>query len=146
MRLVLVLAVSLLASGASGQTMHKCVDARGVTHYTDRPLPGCKGGEVKIQGQPPISGTLSPPRQDVGQQERDYQRRKMDEARIREAQRNTAEKINRQCAQLQAEVEGLESGRRIVTFNDKGEPSYLEDDERNQRVAKLREEIALKCR
>ena len=146
MRFIALLAALSLASGAFGQTMHKCVDKRGVTHYTDRPMPGCKGGEVKIQGQPPISGTLTPPRQDAGQDERDYQRRKMDEARIREAQRNTAEKIERQCAQLRAEVEGLESGRRIVRIDEKGEPSYVEDDERNQRVAKLREEIALKCR
>jgi hypothetical protein len=146
MRFALVLAASLLASPAFGQAMHKCVDARGITHYTDRPLPGCKGGEVKIQGQPPVSGTPAPPRQDAGQEERDYQRRKMDEARIREAQRNTAEKINRQCEQLRAQLESLESGRRIVTFNEKGEPTYVEDDERNQRAAKLRDEIAQKCR
>ena len=146
MRLPLALLVALLASGASAQTMYKCVDARGVTRYTDQPQPGCKGGEVKIQGQPPISGTLSPRRQDAGQEERDYQRRKMDEARIQEAQRNTAEKIDRQCEQLRAQLESLESGRRIVRFDDKGEPSYVEDDERNQRAAKLREEIAQKCR
>ena len=146
MRLPLALVVALLASGASAQTMYKCVDARGVTRYTDQPQPGCKGGEVKIQGQPPISGTLSPPKQDAGQQERDYQRRKMDEARIQEAQRNTAEKINRQCEQLRAQLESLESGRRIVRIDEKGEPSYVEDDERNQRAAQLRDEIAQKCR
>jgi hypothetical protein len=147
MRFLLVLAVSLLASAAFAQTMYKCVDARGVTRYTDQPQPGCKGREVQIQGQPPVSGTLPPPKQDAGQVERDHQRRKMDEDRIREAQRNTAEKIKRQCDQLQAEVERMESGRRIVTFNEKGEPTYVEDDERSQRAAKLREEIALqKCR
>jgi hypothetical protein len=146
MRLSLVLAFSLLASGAFAQTMHKCVDKRGVTHYSDKPLAGCKGAEVKIQGQPPISGTLSPPRQDSGQDERDYQRRKMDEERIREAQRNTREKMDQQCAQLRAQLEGLESGRRIVRFDEKGEPSYVEDEERNQRAAKLRDEIAQKCR
>jgi hypothetical protein len=146
MRLALVLAVAIFASGASAQTMYKCVDARGVTRYTDQPQPGCKGGEVKIQGQPPISGTLSPPRQDSGQDERDYQRRKMDEERIREAQRNTGEKMDQQCAQLRAQVEGLESGRRIVQFDEKGEPSYVEDEERNQRAAKLRDELAQRCR
>jgi hypothetical protein len=146
MRFVLVLAVWLLASGAFAQTMYKCVDARGVTRYTDQPQPGCKGGAVNIQSQPPVSGTPPPPKPDAGQVERDNQRRKMDEDRIREAQRNTAEKINRQCEQLRAQLESMESGRRIVTFNEKGEPTYVEDDERNQRAAKLREEIALKCR
>lgn len=27
--------------------LYKCVDERGRTHYTDKPLPGCKGGAVK---------------------------------------------------------------------------------------------------
>ena len=48
MRRLLVLALVLFASGASAQTIYKCVDARGVTRYTDQPQPGCKGGEVKI--------------------------------------------------------------------------------------------------
>ena len=146
MRFIVVLAALSLASGAFGQAMHKCVDKRGVVHYTDRPLPGCKGKEVDIQGQPPISGALSPPKEDFRSDERAYQRRKIDEARIREEQKNTAEKQNRQCAPLRAELERLESGRRIARVDEKGELSYVEDDERNQRVAKLREEIALKCR
>ena len=146
MRFVLALAVTLLASGAYGQTMHKCVDARGVTHYTDRPLPGCKGKEVDIQGQPPISGTLSAPKEDFRRDDRDYQRRKIDEERIREAQRNTREKQNRECAQMQAELQKMESGGRIARIDEKGELSYLEDDERSQRTAKLQDEIAQKCR
>ena len=146
MRPVLVLVVALLASGASAQTMYKCVDARGVTRYTDQPQPGCKGKEVDIQGQPPISGTLSAPKEDFRRDDRDYQRRKIDEERIREAQRNTGEKMDQQCAQLRAQLEGLESGRRIVRLDEKGEPSYVEDEERNQRAAKLQEEIAQRCR
>ena len=45
--LALLLAVALPAHAQ----MYKCVDARGVTHYTDKPLPGCKGGAVNIHGQ-----------------------------------------------------------------------------------------------
>lgn len=54
------LAAALLLLGAFPlhAQMVKCVDELGVVHYTDKPRPGCKGGEVNIQGQPPISGML----------------------------------------------------------------------------------------
>ena len=143
---LLLLAVVLLASNASAQTMYKCVDSRGVTRYTDQPQPGCKGVEVNIQGQPPMSDTTQPRRGGAGQEERDYQRRKADEQRIREAERNTAAMRERQCAQMQAEIDRMESGRRIIVFDDKGGHSFVEDAEREKRAAQLREEMAQKCR
>lgn len=84
---LLVLAVALLASGASAQTMYKCVDSRGVTRYSDQPQPGCKGREVNIRGQPPISDTPPSRREEPDEEERDEQRRNKAQAeRIREAQ------------------------------------------------------------
>jgi hypothetical protein len=57
--LAAVLALSALPAAAQ---MYKCVDERGVTHYSDKPQPpGCKGGPVDIKGSPPISGTVSKP-------------------------------------------------------------------------------------
>ena len=145
MRLVLAAALALAAAPAAAQ-IYKCVDARGVTRYTDQPQPGCKGGEVKIEAQPPVSGTLSVPRRDAGSEERDFQRRRMDEARIREAEAYTRAKQEQQCAQLQGELRRLESGLRVVRPDDKGGLEYMEDQERDRRAAQLRDEIAQKCR
>jgi hypothetical protein len=40
--------------------MYKCVDQRGVTHYSDKPMPpSCKGGVAKIRATPP-TGTGGP--------------------------------------------------------------------------------------
>ena len=61
MKTILAAVLALTAVPAAAQ-MYKCVDARGVTHYSDKPLPpGCKGGPVNIKGNPPISGTVSKP-------------------------------------------------------------------------------------
>lgn len=60
MRLVLAAALALAAAPAAAQ-MFKCVDDRGVTHYTDKPQPNCKGGPVDIRGSPLISGAPSKP-------------------------------------------------------------------------------------
>ena len=56
----LALSILLLACAPAYAQMYKCVDPRGVTHYSDKPLPpSCKGGAVKIRGTPP-SGTSRP--------------------------------------------------------------------------------------
>jgi hypothetical protein len=56
----LALTALLLACAPAYAQMYKCVDARGVTHYSDKPLPpSCKGGEVKIRATPP-AGTGGP--------------------------------------------------------------------------------------
>ena len=146
MRRTLFLALALLASGASAQTMYKCVDSRGVTHYSDKPLAGCKGAEVKIEGQPSISGTLSPSKEDFRRDENDFQRRRIAEERGREAELNALEQQRQRCAALQADLRRIESGVRLVRPDDKGGYEYVEDAEREQRAARLRDEIAQRCR
>ena len=146
MRPLRVLVLVLLASSASAQTMYKCVDARGVTRYTDQPDASCKGKEVNIQAQPPISGTLAPKDENLKREEQAFQRRRIDEERVREAQRNTSEKQERECAQLQGAVSRLQSGLRLVRPDDKGGYEYVEDEERNRQAEQLRAEIAQKCR
>ena len=126
--------------------MHKCVDKRGVTHYSDKPLPGCKGAEVKIEGQPSISGALAPPKEDFRRDETEFQRRRIAEERGREAQANALEQQRQRCAALQADLRRMESGVRLARPDAKGGYEYLEDDERNQTAARLRDEIAQKCR
>src|SRR5205814_366739 len=56
----LALTVLLLACAPAYAQMYKCVDSRGVTHYSDKPLPpSCKGGAVKIRATPPAAGTAA---------------------------------------------------------------------------------------
>lgn len=46
-----------LACSAALAQMHKCVDERGRTHYTDKPIPGCKPGVAPSQPAPPMAAT-----------------------------------------------------------------------------------------
>jgi uncharacterized protein DUF4124 len=57
----LFLAILLLASGPAAAQLFKCVDARGRTHYTDKPLPGCKGEDKMRPPAQPQSAPLLPP-------------------------------------------------------------------------------------
>src|SRR6185503_2638718 len=71
---VLFFALASLATAAQAQ-MYKCVDERGVTHYSDKPSPGCKGKEVDIQPIPPIGGQVEPRSRDAAREDADFQRR-----------------------------------------------------------------------
>lgn len=125
--------------------MYKCVDERGVTHYTDKPRPGCKGGEVDIRGQPPISGKLAPRKEDFGREERDYQRRRIGRERGEERDRQQLAAKQRRCASLRAELQRLQSQRRVVVVDAKGERTFMDDAAREKRVAQLSDETARGC-
>jgi hypothetical protein len=101
---------------------------------------------VKIEGQPPISGTISPPKESSRSDENEFQRRRIAGKRGREAELNALEQQRRRCSVLQADLQRMESGLRLVRPDDKGGYEYIEDEERNQNAARLRDEIAQKCR
>lgn len=55
---LLVLAAMLAVSPAAQAQLYKCVDAKGRTHYTDKPLADCRGATPSEIKPPP-----APPRQ-----------------------------------------------------------------------------------
>ena len=143
MRIAAVLLAALALP--SHAQMYKCVDERGVTHYTDKPRPGCKGGQVDIRPIPPPSGRERAPGPDAGSAERDFQRRQIERARADEAEGRGQEQQKRRCAGLRRELGLLQGGRGIFRLDDKGERVYLEDQERQKRSTELQAEIARTC-
>lgn len=131
---------ALLAASVSAQAqMYKCVDERGVTSYSDKPRPGCKGREVDIRPIPPVSGQVKPVKSDLAGQEADFKRRQI-ERDFADA-KDEAER-NKQCGRLKNEYARLHSpGRLVVNINAKGERSYMDDDVRQRRVAEIREKL-----
>ena len=112
--------------------MHKCVDARGVTQYLDKPCPDGKGKEVDIRGQPPISGKLTPHREDLKGAERDFQRRQIQQTRQEEAQ---AAQLRQRCESMRSQLQRPNAIRR---------PS--DAAVHDAQIKSLSEEIAQKCR
>ena len=126
--------------------MFKCVDERGVTQYTDKPRPGCKGGEVDIRPQPPMSGKVTGGKQDLGTAERDFQRRQIQRGRQDEAEARRLAEEKRRCAGLRANLERYSAQRRIASIDAKGERVFMDDATREAKLSQLNEEIAWQCR
>ncbi len=131
----LVLAAALPAYAQ----MYKCVDERGVTHYSDKPRPGCRGREVDIRPQQPLSGKVDTRKDDLPAQEQEFRRRRIETQRAEERDKAA---LWRRCAQARSEVQRLSGSWRIVTrVDEKGERVYMEDAERERRLAKAREQL-----
>lgn len=144
-RWLIAAALAAVSAAPVQAQMIKCVDQSGVTHYTDRPPPGCKGAAVDIRPAPPISGKVQERKEDLTDAERDFQRRRIeregkdqDEARKIEAQK-------RRCASMHAEHQNLTSARRIVRTNEKGERVAVDSADVERRVAQLKDDIARQC-
>ncbi len=127
--------------GASAQ-MYKCVDARGVTHYADKPTPGCANAAVDIHGSPPISGQLTPQSIDPAQEEADFRRRQLDRDEGERAERERRATLQKRCAQLRQEQGLLASGRRLMQINPQGEQAFMDDDVRARRLADVQAQLA----
>jgi uncharacterized protein DUF4124 len=146
MKWLLVLAVALLPPTAVAQAMYKCVDARGVTHYADKPLPGCKARESEPKGQPPAPGKAAAQKEAPKRQERAVQRPKTAAEKAKEAELRALEQHNRRCGLLKGELRRIERSERLRTADEARKSSTLEDAARASRATALRGQIGRECR
>jgi len=146
MRWPLVLAVALLPSIAAAQEMYKCVDARGVTHYTDKPLPGCKARESEPKGRPAAPGKAAAQKEAPKREERAVQRPKTAAEKAKEAELRLLEQHNRRCGLLKGELRRIERSERLRSVDEAGKSSTLEDAARESRATALRGQIGRECR
>ena len=115
--------------------MYKCADARGVTQYSDKPCAEGKGGEVDIRGQPPLSGKVTPRREDLKAAEREFQHRQAQRERERLADLRALEAQKRRCATLRAELQRVSAQRRPA-----------DSAAHDARIASLNADIGRTCR
>ena len=145
MRAVALAFLLLLPLPGAGQ-VYKCVDARGVTHYSDKPRPDCKGAAVDIRGQEPISGKIETYGTDVGAAERDFQKRQQQREKEAQDQAKADETRQQRCDRMRAEYQRFTIMRRIFETDAKGERRYMDDAERNATTAQMEATIARDCR
>ena len=133
----LALGALLVALPATAQ-MYKCVDARGVVQYSDKPSPGCRGGPVDIQPIPSLSGHGTTPPPTASQQDTDFRRRQIERERL-EATEKAA--LAQRCARVRQELAWLSASTRVARINDAGERVYMDDAARDARLADLRQQL-----
>ncbi len=143
MRTMAVAAAVLLALPTAAQAqMYKCVDERGVTQYSDKPRPDCKGQKVDIQPIPPVGGKVQERSQDASRDEAEFRGRQIERERVESRELAAKKALAQRCARLQQDYGRTASARRIVEkYDSNGESVYMDDAARERRLAQLREEM-----
>ena len=153
-----LLILLMLASTTAFAGLSKWVDADGKVHYSDQPPPAnvkAKILRVTSEVAAPVSASgvaaASAPAASKTIAEREAELKKAQQAKkeaadkaAQEQARIDAEKAN--CAAVQQNLRALQEGVRMVEIDAKGERSYLDDEQRRQRIEKAQQDIKTYCK
>ena len=121
-------------------------DENGKTIYSDQAPVGNVRQLRKLDAG--STSASSPAQKSAADREMEYRKRQ------KEAQDN-AEKVGKEqtasatrvenCANARRQLQALESGERISSRDDKGERYYMDDAQRDQEIAKMRQAVQSYC-
>ena len=153
-----LLILLMLASTTAFAALSKWVDADGKVHYSDQPPPAnvkAKTLRVTPEAAAPVSASgvaaASAPVAPKTIAEREAELRKAQQAK-KEAADMAAQKqaeaaaIKENCIAARKNLSILQEGMRMVEIDAKGERSYLDDEQRRQRIEKAQQEIKAYCK
>ncbi|SDH54092.1 DUF4124 domain-containing protein [Propionivibrio dicarboxylicus] len=143
-----VLALSLIAAtaGASAQ-IYRWKDENGRTVFSDKPPEGRARQQEKLDA-PLSSSAGSTAQKNLAEQEISFQKRQKDaRERAEKTGKDEAAQAEKQeyCTSLRRQLMALESGERIVRRDENGERQFLDDAQREQEIAKVRQSLQNTC-
>jgi hypothetical protein len=146
-----LLILLMLASTNTFAAVSKWVDAQGRVHYSDQPPPPATQSETlrsSSSTQDSASSSVDETKT-TAEKETDLKKTNAEKqaADDKAAQKKAAEDaLKANCATAQANLRTLQSGERIKEVDAKGERSYIDDAQRQQRIAKVQQEISNSCK
>ena len=146
----------ILASANAFAEVNKWVDDQGRVHYSDQaPPPEVQAKALRSASEgagsaSSVAGTDAPAAsQSFAEQEaalKRAQQAKQAAAEQAAQKQAAADTLKANCDNAQQNLRSLQSGERIMEINASGERSYMDDTERQQRVAKVQQDISNSCK
>ena len=138
---------ALLAAVAAHAQVYRWVDEQGKVHYGERPPAGAKANAIEDRLATPPGAPAQKGASDAAQQERDFQRRRMEREQQEARDQKAAEKVRQQCERERSRLAQLRNVRRIaVGVDEKGNQRYMSEEERTNAIASQEAAIAQTCR
>lgn len=159
-----LLILLMLACANVFAEVNKWVDKNNQVHYSDQPPPS--DAKISIPGKSktsrsasdtedsadsnaaaPASAPAAP--KTIAEREAELKKAQKDkqEAADKDARKQAEEKtIKANCAAAQQNLRGLKEDIRIVEIDASGERSYLDDNQRQQRIEKAQKDISTYCK
>ena len=138
----------LLGAMTAGAQIYKWVDAKGVTHYSEKPPADGKSKSVELREATPRStgpGAPAPASASLKDQEIEFRKRQLvrDQAEANAAQ----EKAGRDaaCKKSRAQLINLQNTSLMYNLNERGERVFMSAAERDASVARYEAEVNRNC-
>ncbi|MEQ1533051.1 MAG: DUF4124 domain-containing protein [Sideroxydans sp.] len=145
----LIISLLLLCTPAHA-ALNKWVDEKGAVHYSDTVPPDVNKANVvhSMTGKGQLEAPVSSSPKTVAEREvelKKSRKEKEDSAAKKEQEdKRTAERAHN-CLVAQQNLRGLEEGGRVVTYDAKGERTFLDDATREQRISEARSAASSMC-
>ena len=149
-----LLLMLLLCSTNAISASYKWVDEHNQTHYSEQPPANNKKAKLlpstpnpSTNDSPASSAPAAP--KTIAEQAAELKNKQLakKEAADKAAKEQAdAETRTSNCALAQQNLRTLESGVRIPIYDANGQRSYMEDDQRQQRIAKAQQQIGTYCK
>jgi hypothetical protein len=148
-----LLIILMLASANVFAEISKWVDGQGQVHYSDRPPPPETRAETLhlTSGSADSTTGVSAPAAPKTIAEREAELRKAQQEKKAAAEKAaqkqaTADALKASCATSQQNLRTLQEDIRMIEVNANGERSYMDDKQRQQRIAKAQQDISTYCK
>jgi len=155
-KILLILLTLVSASAFAG--LHKWVDANGKVHYSDQPPPANVEAttlrsisSAKDSATESGAAASSAPAAPKTIAEREAELKKAQQAKKEatdkaDRKQAEAEAIKENCIAARKYLSLLQEGLRMVEIDDKGERFYLNDEQRQQRIARAQQDVSTYCK
>jgi hypothetical protein len=147
-----LLIILMLANATTFAAINKWVDGQGQVHYSDQPPPS----EVRAKTLLSTSesdgnaAATSAPAAPKTIAEREAELKKSQKAKQEAANKALQKQVSEDakkasCATSQQNLRTLQEGIRMVEVDANGERSYMDDKQRQERIAKAQQDVATYC-
>ena len=138
----------LLLSFSAHGALTKWVDADGKVHYSDEPPP--PNAKAKTLATPSVAAPASgvPTEKSVIEREAEWRKaQKVKEEAEQKAAKRQEESLAKQknCEAASSNLKALENSPNIVTYNSKGEGSYMDESTRQKNIEEARKQVSSYC-
>lgn len=154
----LLIFLMLYCAPALGE-VNKWVDSSGQVHYSDQPPPAntknlaptnTKKRRSSSDAEDSASKSdAAPAPKTIAEREADWKKaqKEKQEAADKAAQKQADAAARKEyCTQAQNSLNTLKSGARLTEVDSSGERSYIDDEQRQKRIAKLQQQIGKNCK
>lgn len=140
----------LLGSLHAHAALNKWVDADGKVHYSDSPPADAKVQKIRSSETPDsaIPASVESAPKSLAEREAEWKKSQQSkaEAEQKEAKKKQEdENKQKNCEAARSNLATLENSPALVTYNAKGERTYIDDAGRAQRIEEARKAIANFC-